>query len=136
VTTEDRALGFLQLCADRRFHRQTMNAFERASGLRPDEYWIEARSGGAPAYQDTTRAARIAYRTGARHMGWAAHGDGCRGFHGATDHELRAKLDRAARSRLDDFREAVHYTLFALGGEVTVTRIAGPPRINARLRPE
>jgi hypothetical protein len=125
VTREDAALGFLQLCADCPFHRLTMTAFERATGLRPDEYWIEARSGGAPAYQDATRAARIAYRNGARHMGWAAHGDGCRGFHGATDHDLRAKLDRAARSRIDDLRGAVHYTLFGLG-EVTVTRIAEP----------
>jgi hypothetical protein len=105
----------------------TMEAFEGATGLRPDEYWIEARSGGAPAYQDTTRAARIAYRNGARLMGWAAHGDRCRGFHGATDSEMRMKLERAARGRVDDFREAVHYTLFAEGGEVTVARVPGTP---------
>lgn len=119
-------LGFLQLCADRRFHRRTMEAFERATGLRAEEYWIEARSGGAPAYQDTTRAARIAYRNGARHMGWAAHGDGCRGFHGATNVEMRTKLDRAARARTEDFRQAAHYTLFGVGAEISVTRIAGP----------
>lgn len=124
MSAEERALGFLQLCSDRRFHRRTMQAFERETGLRPDEYWIEARAGGAPAYQDTTRAARIAYRNGARHMGWAAHGDGCRGFHGETNHDMSAKLDRAARSRRGDFREAVHYTLFAAGDDVTVTRIA------------
>jgi hypothetical protein len=124
VSAEEHALGFLQLCADRRFHRRTMQAFERETGLRPDEYWIEARSGGAPVYQDTTRAARIAYRNGARQMGWAAHGDGCRGFHGASDHDMRAKLDRAARARLEDFREAAHYTLFAVGDDVTVIRIA------------
>ena len=118
-------LGFLQLCADRRYHRKTMLAFERATGLRPDEYWIEARSGGAPAYQAATRAARVAYREGARHMGWAAHGDRCRGFHGASDHEMRQKLGRAARARAGDFRLATHYELFGEGGEVEVRRAGG-----------
>ena len=122
----EKPLGFLQLCADRRFHRMTMDAFEHATGLRPDEYWIEARSGGAPGWSDATRSARIAYRNGARHMGWAAHGDGCRGFPGVRADALRRKLSTAARSRRDDFREAVHYELFAVGDEVTVTRL--PPR--------
>jgi len=123
MSADAQALGYLQLCSDLRYHRRTMTAFERATGLRADDYWMEARPGGAPAYQDTTRMARIAYREGARHMGWAAHGDACRGFYGASDHDMRAKLDRAARSRVDDFRDAAHYALFGLGGEVTVTRI-------------
>jgi hypothetical protein len=123
VSAAASTFGYLQLCSDLRYHRLTMLAFERETGLRADEYWIEARPGGAPAFQDTTRMARIAYREGARHMGWAAHGDVCRGFYGATDHDLRAKLDRAARSRTDDFREAAHYTLFGLGGDVTLARI-------------
>ena len=71
-------LGYLQLCADRRFHYLTMTAFEEATGLEPEQYWIEARSGGAPAYADRTRAARFAYHEGASHFGWAAHGDVCR----------------------------------------------------------
>ncbi|MDQ3822316.1 MAG: hypothetical protein M3321_03645 [Actinomycetota bacterium] len=123
MSSDERALGVLQLCSDRRYHRLTMAAFERATGLRADEYWIEARPGGAPAYADTTRLARIAYREGARHMGWAAHGDGCRGFYGASDDELRARLQRAGRARSDDFRDAAHYVLFALRGDVEVTRI-------------
>ena len=123
MTSESAAGGYLQLCSDRRYHRRTMAAFERATGLRADEYWIEARPGGAPAYQDTTRLARIAYREGARHMGWAAHGDACRGFYGASDHDMRAKLERAARSRADDFRDAAHYTLVGLDSDVAVSRI-------------
>lgn len=123
MTADRPALGYLQLCSDLRFHRRTMAAFERETGLRPDEYWVEARPGGAPGFQDTTRMARIAYREGARHMGWAAHGDGCRGFHGASDHDMRAKLERAARSRTNDFRDAAHYTLFGLGSDVAVTRV-------------
>jgi hypothetical protein len=36
---------------------------------------------------------------------------------------MHQKLARAARKRRDDFREAVHYELFAAAGEVTVTRL-------------
>ncbi len=120
---ERRQLGYLQLCADRRFHRKTMEAFEQATGLLPEEYWLEARAGGAPVYADRTRAARIAYREGALHMGWAAHGDGCRGFHGASNPELRQKLARTIRARVQDFPGVHHYELFGEGGRVTVTDV-------------
>jgi hypothetical protein len=123
ATDGDPKLGFLQLCADRRFHRKTMLAFETATGLRPDEYWIEARAGGAPAYADKTRAARLAYRQGATVMGWAAHGDRCGGFYGASNEEMRRKLNRAARARMNDFPGAEHYELFGESRNVAVTRI-------------
>ena len=116
------ALGFLQLCADRRFHRPTMLAFEQATGLASDEYWIEARAGGAPSWDDNTRTARVAYRLGARHMGWAAHGDECRGFPGESDDGMRRKLARAARKRADEFPQAIHYQLFGRGSEIEVVR--------------
>lgn len=114
-------LGFLQLCADRRYHRKTMLAFEQATGLRPDEYWVESRAGGAPSYTDTTRAARVAYREGATRMGWAAHGDRCWGFYGASNGEMRRKLVGTARSRVADFPRASHFVLFGEGGEVSVS---------------
>ncbi|MBD0347712.1 MAG: hypothetical protein ICV59_01045 [Thermoleophilia bacterium] len=117
-------LGYLQLCADRRFHRRTMEAFEAATGLGPDEYWIEARPGGAPAYPGTTNAGRLAYREGALHMGWAAHGDRCLGFSGESNDEIRRKLHRAARARAEEFARAIHYELFGEGGDVTVVRVA------------
>jgi hypothetical protein len=112
--------GYLQLCADRRYHRKTMQAFELATGLRPDEYWIEARAGGAASWNDTTRASRLASREGATHMGWAGHGDSCGGFPGESNHELRRKLERTARKRAADFPRAAHYLLFGEGGQVDV----------------
>jgi hypothetical protein len=115
-------LGFLQLCSERRYHRKIMSAFEDATGLAPDEYWIEARPGGAPAYADKTIAARHAYKNGARQMGWAAHGEGCGGFPGASNEELRQRLRRAARKRTEDFPLAAHYQLFGEDGHVAVTR--------------
>lgn len=113
-------LGFLQMCADRRFHRKTMLAFEAATGLNPDEYWIEARAGGAPAYADKTRAARLAYREGAAHLGWAAHGDSCGGYPGVSNEEMKQKLQQAAEARKRDFPQAAHYVLFGEGGDVSV----------------
>lgn len=120
---QDEVLGFLQLCADRRYHRKTMAEFERATGLRPDQYWIEAAAGGAAALGATTATARFAYDKGARVMGWAAHGDGCGGFPGLTDDELRTKLHDAATTTPEDFPEAEHWTLFGAGGAVEVGRV-------------
>jgi hypothetical protein len=122
VTTEPRAkeeiLGFLQLCADRRYHRKTMLEFERVSKLRPDQYWIEATAGGAPAFGGATLTARYAYDHGARIMGWAAHGDACGGFPGRDHDAMKAELQAAAADRLADFPGADHWTLFGAGGKV------------------
>jgi hypothetical protein len=116
--------GFLQLCSDRRYHRKIMEAFERATGLDPSDYYIEARPGGAASWADTTTMARFAYRSGASFMGWAGHGEVCRGFYGATNDDLRRKVDRTARRRADDFPRATHYVLFGENGEVEALRIA------------
>ena len=111
--TDEQALGFLPLCAERRFHRRVMEAFERVTGLGPDGYWIEARPGGAPSWDDNTRGARLAHQAGATHMGWAAHGDVCLGFPGKSNAELRRMLERTARRRAEEFPHARHYLLFA-----------------------
>lgn len=100
-----------------------MEAFERVTGLSPDGYWIEARAGGAPSWDDTTLTARNAFRQGARHMGWAAHGDTCLRWPELSDGELRRRLERAARRRAEEFPAAGHYLLFALPGDVEVLAI-------------
>ena len=117
--------GFLQLCSDRRFHRAAMVAFEQVTGLGPEDYYIEARPGGAPAFADETTSARLAYRDGALHMGWMAHGNVCRGFYGESDDDLRRRLARTLRKRSQDFPVAAHYAIFALDGEVSIERYAG-----------
>jgi hypothetical protein len=41
--------GFLQLCADRRFHRLIQQAFKEDAGLASrEDYWIHADAGGTP----------------------------------------------------------------------------------------
>jgi hypothetical protein len=118
--------GFLQLCADRRFHRLTMLKFEELSGLGADEYWIEARPGGAPSWSDNTKAARLAYGEGARFMGWAAHGDKCGGFPGVSNDDMRRKVEQTLQSRAEEFPQAEHVALFAHAGGVEVVAQSGP----------
>ena len=129
--TEER-LGFLQLCAERRFHRKVMEAFERAAGLEPDGYWIEARPGGAPSWTDNTRGSRIAYRNGAMHMGWGAHGDVCLGLPGKSNAELRRMLEATARRRAEEFPRAEHYLVFATDDGVEVERLRNHARPRER----
>jgi len=122
MTPEGDALGFLQLCADKRYHRKTMDAFEAATALTgPDRYWIEATAGGAAAFAEPTLTARYAYENGARIMGWAAHGDGCGGFPGRSDADMQAMLEAAARELLAEFPDADHWLLFGQGGRVEVS---------------
>jgi hypothetical protein len=119
MTMDDReqGLGFLQLCSDRRFHRRIMESFEQASGLAPDEYWLEIVVGGAPGQGARTMAAEFARSKGARHMGWAAHGDECGGFPDTSNEQMREMLERTVERRRRDYQDATHYVFFAtLGG--------------------
>ena len=118
--------GFLQLCAERRFHRVTMLTFEELAGLAAEEYWIEARPGGAPACSDKTKTSRLAYAAGARFMGWAAHGDSCLGFPGVSNEAMRRKVERALQGRAEKFPRAEHVALFAYGGGVEVVARLAP----------
>jgi len=97
-----------------------MEAFEDISDLDPNEYWIEARPGGAPSWADNTRVARFAYQEGASHMGWAAHGDHCVGFPGVSNQELRSRLARTVQQRAEEFPRAHHYGFFGVAGEIEV----------------
>jgi len=111
-------LGFIQLCADRRFHRSTMKAFEELAGLEPDGYWIEAQPGGAPSWSDATPAVGLAYELGVTHMAWAAHGDECLGYRLLSDDTLRELVAETARRRASELPAATHYGLFAHADEV------------------
>src|SRR5690348_4318346 len=73
--------GFLQLCADRRFHREIQERFQRDAKLSsPLDYWIHADAGGAPMMLGLTTAPSYCYeQKGVRLMGWSAHGDVCGG---------------------------------------------------------
>lgn len=124
---DPKAKGFLQLCSDRRFHVEVMKAFEDAAGIDSDEYFIEARPGGAASWAESTPAGRLAYGAGARLMGWAGHGDRCLGFRGASNEELLRKLEQTVRKRAADFPRATHLLVFATEGGVDVRSVEGRP---------
>ncbi len=108
-------LGFLQLCADRRFHRLIQEEFQRDANLpEPEDYWIHADAGGTPKMEDSTTAPNYCYhRKGVRLMGWSAHGATCGGFgDGVDDDVIRAALKETFEKQKTRYREARHFCYF------------------------
>jgi hypothetical protein len=56
-------------------------------------------------------------------MGWAAHGDVCRGFPGETNEAMREKLEQTARQRAAEFPRAAHYLVFADESGVAIREV-------------
>lgn len=109
-----RKLGYLSLCADRRFWPETVRKFEELTGLFSEQgdFWIEAKAGGTPGINDPTTA-DYAYEHGGRFMGWQAHGDSCGGFPGVSNEEMEKKLDEAIEERRKRYPKAEHFRVFA-----------------------
>jgi hypothetical protein len=108
-------MGFLQLCADRRFHACLQKRFQEDAKLEsPLHYWIHADAGGTPAMADLVTAPDYCYHDKeVRLMGWSAHGDGCGGFPDLDDDEIRELLMEVAEARIADYPEADHFVYFA-----------------------
>jgi len=112
-------LGFLQLCADRRFHSSIQQKFQADAELgSPESYWIHADAGGTPKMEcQTTAPDYCYYKKGVRKMGWSAHGNGCGGFgEHVPDDVIRNELNEIARRRAADYEDATHYIYFATMG--------------------
>jgi len=108
--------GFLQLCADRRFHQAIQQRFQGDAGLiSPEHYWIHADAGGTPKMECQRTAPDYCYYTKkVRLMGWSAHGNICGGFgDDVPDDVIRRALYVVARRREEDYPEASHYIYFA-----------------------
>jgi hypothetical protein len=115
-TEEPETKGFLQLCADRRFHQCIRERFKRDAGLESaDHYWIHADAGGTPKMECARTAPDYCYyKMEVRHMGWSAHGDNCGGFgDGVPDTEILRALTVTARRKMEDYPLATHYIYFA-----------------------
>jgi hypothetical protein len=59
-------------------------------------------------------------------MGWSAHGEQCLGFPGEGDASIRARLERTAQKRAEEFPGCLHLALFALADGVQVTPVGRP----------
>ena len=115
-TKEPETRGFLQLCADRRFHRCLQDRFEEDTGLEsPDLYWIHADAGGTPKMECARTAPDYCYYDKyVRLMGWSAHGDNCGGFgDGVPDDEIQRALLVTALRKIEEYPKATHYVYFA-----------------------
>src|ERR1700759_2628849 len=106
ATSEPPVTGFLQLCADRRFHRCIQEQFQRDAGLSSSEYyWIHADAGGTPKMADLRTAPNYCYHDKkVRLMGWSAHGNICGGFKpGTTDDVIRQALFETAENKVEEY---------------------------------
>lgn len=111
-----RIMGFLQLCADRRFHKCIQRAFQQQAGLTSRrDYWIHADAGGTPKMENQRTAPNYCYNDQrVRLMGWSAHGDGCGGFErGTSDAFIRAELFRVWLKKIREYPLARHFVYFA-----------------------
>lgn len=109
-------LGFLQLCADRRFHRCIQEQFQRDVGMNsPEDYWIHADAGGTPKMEcQRTAPDYCYYDKGVRLMGWSAHGDICGGFGpNVPDEVIQQALVVVSRRKAEEYSDATHFVYFA-----------------------
>lgn len=110
------ALGYLQMCADRRFHRVIQQQFKKDVGLSErEDYWIHADAGGTPKMGDQDIAPDYCYnKKGVRMMGWSAHGDGCGGFgEHVPDKDIREALCKTMQDNIKSYPKATHFIYFA-----------------------
>jgi len=115
--TEDcPARGFLQLCADRRFHQLIQQAFKKDAKLTSrEDYWIHADAGGTPKMAGQKVTPDYCYnKKRVRLMGWSAHGANCGGFgDGVDDIVIRRALCETMQGNVKDYPEAKHFIYFA-----------------------
>ena len=122
------ALGFLQMCVERRFHRAIQEKFEELTKLAHNQYWIHTDVGGSPLMRTDLhrRAPDYCYeKQRVRIMGWAAHGSGCGGYGShVTDEVILRDLRAMLSLRATQYRLAKHYAFFAVEDKKE------PPTIN------
>jgi|SRR5215204_368278 len=115
--TEDTpARGFLQLCADRRFHQPIQQEFKKDAGLTSrEDYWIHADAGGTPKMASQKVTPDFCYiNNEVRLMGWSAHGDKCGGFgDNVSDEVIRGELCKTMQKNVRDYPLARHFIYFA-----------------------
>ena len=107
--------GFLQMCADRRFHNLIQKQFKKDAGLTSrEDYWIHADAGGTPKMAHLIIAPNYCYNDKkVRLMGWAAHGDNCGGFgSGVDDDEIMLALCKTMEGKVKDYPKAKHFIYF------------------------
>jgi hypothetical protein len=131
-TEESPAKGFLQLCADRRFHRCIQQEFKKDAKLTSrEDYWIHADAGGTPKMGCQRVTPDYCYiKKGVRLMGWSAHGGGCGGFgEDVPDDVIRRALCKTMQWNVREYPLAKHFIYFVTvrNEETVVYRMIAEP---------
>lgn len=108
--------GYLQLCADRRFHECIQDQFQVDAELPSrNAFWIHADAGGTPKMEcQRTAPDYCYYDKHVRSMGWSAHGDVCGGFGpDVPDAVILEALDVISRRKMEEYPDADHFVYFA-----------------------
>lgn len=114
-TEDPPAKGFLQLCADRRFHKCIQQAFKEDAGLTSrEDYWIHADAGGTPKMECQRITPDYCYiNKTVRLMGWSAHGAGCGGFgEEVPDEVIKRELCSTMQRNVRKYSLAKHFIYF------------------------
>ncbi len=119
---ENKTLGYLATCMDRRFVVATRQAFQNEAGLGDTEYWQESWPGGAAVAHDPL-GENYAFEHGARIFGWQAHGDKCGGQPGVPNEEIQQRLDAVIAQKVEKFSNATHFRIFVTEGVVSIEKI-------------
>jgi len=117
--------GYLQLCADRRFHNLLQSEFQRDAELpETTDYWIHADAGGTPKMADLTLLPSWCYNDKeVRLMGWSAHGAGCGGYgEDVKDKVIWNELWETFEAQRRRYPDARHFCYFVTikGGKTIV----------------
>jgi hypothetical protein len=124
--------GFLQLCADRRFHKCIQRAFKEDAGLTSRaDYWIHADAGGTPKMECQRVTPDYCYiNKTVRLMGWSAHGDKCGGFgEEVPDDVIKRELCNTMQRNVRKYPLATHFIYFVTvrDGETLLSRMKAEP---------
>jgi hypothetical protein len=124
--------GFLQLCADRRFHALLQRQFQNDARLpTPEDYWIHADAGGTPKMRDQKTTPDYCYGPNeVRLMGWSAHGDKCGGFgEDVKDDVIQKALCETMQKNVRDYPLAKHFIYFVtiIDGQTVLSKLIAEP---------
>jgi hypothetical protein len=114
---EDKLLGFLQMCIERRFHQAVQQRFQEVARLEPADYWVHTGVGGSPNMRDEHLAPDYCKQQGATVMGWSAHGSKCGGLPENSDAEIRQLLKDTLREKTERYEGLTHHAFFATEGD-------------------
>lgn len=112
---KQKQLGFLSICADKRFWEIQTKKISQKLNLSPAQFWLDARAGGAGklVQEKNFAAPDHAYHQGARTMVWGMHGDKCGGFPGLTNKQLKKIHQDIIPTVKSRYPKATHYLIWS-----------------------